>query len=48
MNYTKPQIVAKSATKKSYVAGCPANKYNGVRIRGKPTPSCVKCEISGS
>ncbi len=28
MAYKKPQIVAKSAAKQSFVAGCPANKPN--------------------
>ena len=27
MAYKKPQMVAKSSAKKSYVAGCPANSY---------------------
>ena len=31
MAYKKPQMVAKSSAKKSYVAGCPTNTlvYNG-------------------
>ena len=50
MNYKKPQVVAKSATKQSYVAGCPAKEekgayrtVNGVKIYN----SCSKCEVSG-
>ena len=39
MAYSKPKVVAKSAKKSSYVAGCPVNKdgtdYN-----------CHKCERS--
>ena len=27
MAYKKPQMVAKSSAKKSYVAGCPTNTY---------------------
>jgi len=29
MAYKKPQIVAKSAAKQSFVAGCPTNKAGG-------------------
>ena len=50
MAYKKPEIVAKSAAQKSYVAGCPAKDnsgpwkvINGVRIGH----NCAKCEISG-
>ena len=50
MSYKKPQIVAKSAARCSYVAGCPAKdattgKYtkNGVTY----SHNCAKCEISG-
>jgi len=31
MAYKKPQMVAKSVAKKSYVAGCPTNTGNGSR-----------------
>ena len=29
MAYKKPQIVAKSAAKQTFVAGCPTNRRNG-------------------
>ncbi len=35
MTYQKPQIVAKSAAKQSYVAGCP-----------EKTPVCTSCAAS--
>ena len=41
MAYKKPQMVAKSNAKKSYVAGCPSNTY--------PYASCgnyASCEIT--
>ena len=51
MTYRKPEIVAKSEVRKSYVAGCPANKpthtwklINGRRIDN----GCARCEMSGS
>lgn len=48
MSYKKPQIVAKSAVKMSYAAGCPAKVYMGGPIwPGKRAPSCIRCEISG-
>jgi len=43
MNYKKPQIVAKSAAKQSYAAGCPAKQYNPAFKSG----NCRACEISG-
>lgn len=46
MSYKKPQIVAKSAAKKSYVAGCPAKDKGSVRVGGVYV-KCAKCEISG-
>ena len=41
MSYKKPQIVAKSAAKQSYVAGCPSR--TGHSCHG----NCRECEISG-
>ena len=46
MNYKKPQVVAKSATKQSYAAGCPVNKHNGVSVGGKSVGG-AKGERSG-
>jgi len=46
MNYKKPQIVAKSALKQGYAAGCPVNKHTGVSVGGKSV-GCAKCERSG-
>lgn len=46
MSYKKPQIVAKSAAKKSYVAGCPAKQKAHIRQGGKDI-NCEKCELSG-
>lgn len=50
MSYKKPQIVAKSAVKMSYAAGCPLkakgssyHTVNGVKIY----TGCSKCELSG-
>ena len=40
MAYKKPQMVAKSSAKKSYVAGCPTNTYESGW-------ACSRCEISG-
>ena len=39
MAYSKPKVVAKSAKKSSYAAGCPTHS-NG-------HGSCRSCEISG-
>ena len=50
MAYKKPQIVAKSAARCSYVAGCPAkDATTGKYTKGGVTYShnCAKCEISG-
>lgn len=48
MNYKKPQIVARSEAKKSYVAGCPTVKFWGTNdISGKRDLGCKKCEIAG-
>ena len=47
MSYTKPQIVAKSAAKQSYAAGCPVNKHTGVKVGGVSV-GCKKCERSGA
>lgn len=44
MSYKKPQIVAKSAVKMSYAAGCPAKAYSPARKDG----NCRQCEISGN
>lgn len=46
MSYKKPQIVAKSAVKMSYAAGCPVNKHAGVLVGGKSV-GCAKCERAG-
>lgn len=48
MSYKKPQVVAKSATKQSYVAGCPAKE--GLK-RGNPHDirvRCMRCEVAGA
>ncbi len=42
MAYKKPEIVAKSTTQHSYVAGCPVNKLTGNNFS-----QCKKCEIAG-
>lgn len=47
MSYKKPQIVAKSAVKMSYAAGCPINKRSGTKIRGVDR-GCAQCERSGN
>ena len=47
MSYKKPQIVAKSAAKMSYAAGCPLNKKSGTKIRGVDR-GCAQCERSGN
>lgn len=38
MSYKKPEVVAESEDKESYVAGCPAN------IGGGGTASCRNCD----
>ena len=43
MAYKKPQMVAKSSAKKSYVAGCP--EKTGGYYEG--ASSCKSCEING-
>ena len=43
MAYKKPQMVAKSSAKKSYVAGCPAKERSG----GEGSVWCLDCEING-
>lgn len=51
MAYKKPEIVAKSAIQRSYVAGCPANKPTHTRklINGRMIDNgCARCEMSGS
>ena len=40
MAYKKPQMVAKSSAKKSYVAGCPEKISNNGML-------CRPCELSG-
>lgn len=47
MSYKKPQIVAKSAAKQSYAAGCPVNKRSGIRTGGVDR-GCANCERSGA
>ena len=39
MAYKKPQMVAKSSAKKSYVAGCPEKECNGL--------NCHRCDTNG-
>ena len=51
MTYKKPEIVAKSEARKSYVAGCPANKptHTWKLITGRRIDNgCARCEMSGS
>lgn len=51
MAYKKPEIVAKSTTQHSYVAGCPVNKRSGsgfIRNGVKYDYGCIKCERSGN
>ena len=38
--YVKPQLVAKSAPQRSFVAGCPVNRSTGTHV------SCRKCEVN--
>ena len=38
MAYKKPQIIAKSAPQRSFVAGCPANRNSSI------SEVCKKCE----
>ena len=48
MSYKKPQMVAKSVAKKSYVAGCPSNSGttgSGYGTGGKPVCYNLPCEI---
>lgn len=40
MAYKKPQIVAKSAAKRSFVAGCPAQRRAG--MDGNTCPQCER------
>ena len=42
MAYKKPQMVAKSSAKKSYVAGCPEKTACGAGTIG-----CQSCELNG-
>ena len=42
MAYKKPQMVAKSSARKSYVAGCPAKTLERTWYF-----NCSTCEISG-
>ena len=46
MAYIKPEVVAKSENKQSYVAGCPVNKPSYTTSMGRDT-GCVRCERSG-
>lgn len=51
MNYKKPEVVARSAVRHSYVAGCPANKptHTWKTVRGQRIDfGCERCEMSGS
>ena len=41
MAYKKPQMVAKSVAKKSYVAGCPTNDLPGSGL------NCHRCDLNG-
>lgn len=46
MSYQKPQLIAKSEPKQSYVAGCPVNGRGSDAIDGgtrQPT-GCRNCE----
>ena len=43
MAYKKPQMVAKSSAKKSYVAGCPPKTGNGAT----GSVWCRDCEVNG-
>ena len=40
MAYKKPQIVAKSAAKQSFVAGCPANRPLNCNCKCRYNSSC--------
>ncbi len=46
MAYKKPQMVAKSVAKKSYVAGCPTNSGTNI-TSGSDGTHCynISCEI---
>lgn len=43
MAYKKPQIVAKSAAKQSFVAGCPANTVPCCGGPNRCSPTNAKC-----
>ena len=45
MAYKKPQIVAKSAAKQSFVAGCPTRKDCGGCGRGTTAYQCMIREM---
>ena len=47
MAYKKPEIVAKSAVQRSYVAGCPTFKPQAGGYKGSNNSGCKKCEMSG-
>lgn len=47
MAYKKPEIVAKSTTQHSYVAGCPAQRPGGAGSIKTGDYGCRKCEMSG-
>ena len=45
MSYKKPQIVAKSTAKQSFVAGCPTNSYS-TGYKGRCHPANAKCNLT--
>lgn len=45
MTYKKPKVVAKSAPKRSFVAGCPQNTRSNT-VSCNPGCRCSNCEIS--
>ena len=46
MSYKKPQIVAKSAAKQSFVAGCPEKSYWMSQDAKKCTSRNAKCNLT--
>ena len=45
MAYKKPKVVAKSAPKRSFVAGCPTNTRSNT-VSCNPSCRCSRCEIN--
>ena len=41
MAYKKPQIIAKSEPKQTYVAGCPTNSVNQSDVCGRYSINCM-------